>query len=186
MNSTERPAFEDHLAQLLAGYDRKSTPERIEAYWRGLNRMPLVAFERVVDHALSDKGPDHIPSPKQCWQIYRDMRATPTSAPLAARDPKFTKADIWANRWLFGYLSMKGAASRASLPKLIAAKNKIAASCSDIPDEELDPRELRELLFPAFDKVWQAAPQNEIDDDIARFQRAKGYLQHTTSQRDAA
>lgn len=187
MNSTERPAFEDHLAQLLAGYDRKSTPERIEAYWRGLNRMPLVAFERVVDYALGEKGPEELPTPKRCWQIYRDMRAAPAAGPGRAQiDPSFTKADIWANRWLFGYLGERGAASRASLTKLVEVKNKIAASCSGIPDDELDPKELRETLFQAFDRVWEIAPQNEIDDDIARFQRAKGYLQHTTSQRDAA
>lgn len=185
MNSTERPQFEKHLAQLLAGYDRKSTPERIEAYWRALNRMPLIAFERVVDFALGERGPEELPTPKRCWQIYRDMRATPASAPLAARDPKFTQADIWANRWLFGYLAQQGGASRASLAKLVEVKNKIAASCSGIPDDELDPKELRDMLFPAFDKRWEAAPQSEIDEDIARFRRAKGYIR-PTSQRDAA
>lgn len=186
MNSTERPQFEEHLTQLLAGYDRKATPDRIEAYWRGLNRMPLVAFERVVDYALGEKGPEELPTPKRCWQIYRDMRAAPASADGRAKvDPRFTKADIWANRWLFGYLAQQGAASRASLTKLVEVKNKIAASCSGIPDDELDPQELRETLFQAFDRVWEIAPQSEIDEDIERFRRAKGYIR-PTSQRDAA
>jgi hypothetical protein len=167
VNSIERPQFEGHLAQMLAAYDRKPTPERTEAYWRGLAKMPLVAFERVVDHTLSERGSEELPSPKRCWQIYRDMRGTPTvHGATKSTDPQQSKAKRWGNQWLFAYLTSKGAATKSSLAKLIAAKDRIAESCESIPEEEFDPREMKPMLFPKFDELWQPITVEEHAESV--------------------
>lgn len=77
MLSTERSQFDLHAAVLFAGCNLPVTAERTEAFWRGLQEMPLGGFVRVIDHALGEHGPENLQkiSPQLVWQLYRRMRA---------------------------------------------------------------------------------------------------------------
>jgi hypothetical protein len=73
MLSTDREEFEVQLKILCAGYD-KPIGDRTEAYWKGLAKMSLLEFARVVEYALGEDGPDKIPTTKHCWAIRNDLK----------------------------------------------------------------------------------------------------------------
>ena len=77
MQSADRAEFDKHAAVLFAGCNLPATAERIEAFWRGLQEMPLGAFVRVVEHVLGEHGPENLQkiSPQQLWQLHRRLRA---------------------------------------------------------------------------------------------------------------
>lgn len=169
MQAADRAAFEEQVKQLLAGFDRKPTPERIEAYWRGLSRMPLGGFSRVVDHALSEQGPDEIPTPRQCWNLYRGMRVSGPAKAQEDEGPPLNRVEMFANRALYVYLCQRGAASTDSLIELVRAKNAITRSIGD--PEDVDPEELREVFVGAFDKHWQSRTPEETAGDFEHHER---------------
>lgn len=75
----ERPEFEAKLAVLFAGIDKPLGEAQREAFWRGLQRMSLVEFNRCVDLMLreleeSDGAPRHF-SVGQVWQAKHRLRA---------------------------------------------------------------------------------------------------------------
>jgi hypothetical protein len=101
--STERPEFEKHLAVLCAGLDTPCTEDRKQAYWIGLQRMPLSLFARTVNYMLEEEDWRRIPKPKQIWTSSGRLRA---KAPEQPRDDGW-RGDLWdmaANRYLLGHI----------------------------------------------------------------------------------
>lgn len=124
MLNTERPDFESQLSVLFGGYPTFLTPPRIEAYWRGLSKMPLSVFVRCVDQALGESGSDKLPTVNTLWQISKRLRA-PGSGPK----PTFEKPIgddflLVGNRWLLAFM-LKTHVSDDVLPWLIELKNRI-------------------------------------------------------------
>ena len=76
MHTADREEFDKQLNALCAGYD-KPVGDRGDAYWRGLAKMDLPTFARVVEFALGEGGPEKIPTTGQCWQISKQLRARP-------------------------------------------------------------------------------------------------------------
>jgi hypothetical protein len=76
MQSTDREEFNALLRKFMGGYDAFPNPDKIEAYWTGLQKMTLSQLSRIIDHALSEEGPDKLPNVHGVWDLHRDMRRT--------------------------------------------------------------------------------------------------------------
>lgn len=89
MLQSERQDFEAQMKPLFAAADRAATPERLEAYWIGLQKMELSTVVRVVEHVLQQptEGQMKLPSPGQFWAINREMRAARRVAPANPSKP---------------------------------------------------------------------------------------------------
>lgn len=108
MQPAERQEFDVLMAHLCAGFN-VPVGDRGEAYWRGLEKMPLPTFARVVDRALGPDGPEKIPTSGQCWSISRLLRARPTAFEHDKPVDQHSDIDPWlrtANAKLFDYLQV--------------------------------------------------------------------------------
>lgn len=103
MLSTERAEFEIQLANLCAGFN-VPVGDRVEAYWRGLAKMELRTFVRVVEHCLGEEGPEKIPTTRQCWSLSKVLRPARIVAHVAEPQWRGDKWDIDANYHLLAHL----------------------------------------------------------------------------------
>lgn len=69
MTPEEREEADRQIGVLCAGFNVPTTAARLDAYWRGLTRMSLPRLSRAVETAISEAGPDKLPTPKQLWRI---------------------------------------------------------------------------------------------------------------------
>lgn len=174
MNATDRLEAEKLFSALLAGFDRKATPERLEAYWRGCNRMSLPLLDRVVDRALGDHGPDEIPAPKRLWGIARDLRAEGAPPRAGNTAGAHDQLSVLGNVILLRVL-MRDPASDDSLRRMVAAKNRIVEQVQGtygtrpLTDEEV--AELRDVFTAALEKLWQPRTSEETAADFEHFAR---------------
>lgn len=77
MFSGDRAEFDKQLATMMGGFPGYFlTDERRESYWRGLQKMPMAAFVRLIDFILSEDGPEKIPSVHALWELHRKNRVT--------------------------------------------------------------------------------------------------------------
>jgi len=74
MQNTDREEFNALLRKFMGGYDAFPNPDKIEAYWTGLQKMTLPQLSRIIDHALSEEGPDKLPNVHGVWDLHREMR----------------------------------------------------------------------------------------------------------------
>lgn len=98
MISTDRPACDALVQQLCAGYNAPPTDARLAAYWKGMARMRIEAFERVVDHCLGENGPEKLPTSQGLWKLFRSLR---TQSP--AVQPKSAAQLLTEERERLGY-----------------------------------------------------------------------------------
>lgn len=131
MLSTDRKDFESQLAVLFGGFPTFMTEPRIEAYWRGLQKMPLSTFVRCVDHALGERGSDKLPTVNTIWQLSRTLRAAPRPQGRAEASP-FDDYHHVGQRWLFAFLLRRAIqeppppdVTEPTLQKLVDIKNRI-------------------------------------------------------------
>ncbi len=154
MLSTEKPQFEALLAILFAGFPTFLTPPRVEAYWKGLSKMQLGAFERCVEQILGETGEEKLPTPNRIWQISKAMRAT-QSQPNHQEDvaPIACKYLRHANRVLLHFLC-RHPQPDATLAAMVDAKNYWAKTyrliCEDEPEAS---RELMPKLVLALNEI---------------------------------
>lgn len=136
MLSTDRADFEAQLHVLFGGFPTFLTPPRIEAYWRGLQKMQLSMFVRCVDHALGETGPEKLPSVNTIWQISKQLRPTfhqPQSKAAAANvGDDFL---MLGNRWLLAFLLKTNGVPEAAIPWLVELKNRIVDDFRNSGDE---------------------------------------------------
>lgn len=169
MNSTDQPAFNERCKVLLAGFNTMVTPERLEAYWTGLNRMPMGTFERCLSHVLGPDAPDRLPTPGGMWRVAKELRAKPSGNVGTTAVPEVDKFAGYGQRAMVAWICKKGPASQASLQSMIAEKNHLCDAyrtiCAEEPEASL---ELRDKLFAAWEKVWQPydpdAPLKQVDE----------------------
>lgn len=176
MLSTERGAFAKLIEVLCAGYNVPATEARLDAYWRGCNRMHLAAFERTVDFILGPDGDaEDLPTPRQIHIQHRRMLAAQRSAsePTHKLDgPELDKFDRYAGQVLFSVLcsltSQHGSgASDASLAEMVHVKHRFAAGYREMCIAEPDAcEEMRDAMKAALTRQFvprepskqQAAP----------------------------
>lgn len=204
MLAAERSEFEQMVRVLCAGFNVPATAERIEAYWRGCNRMSLLTFGRVVDHALEEfesdrNGPPTVP---QMWGLFRDLRER-APAPEQISEP-LDPLQKFAGLLMFSFWLRKAypdnngrgrTASDASTRATVKARSRIVAACRGdavltralskdstmrSPEEASAVNELRDVLLNAFEKNWEPRPEAEIIADLAHFART-GRMRDTTA-----
>jgi hypothetical protein len=110
VQSTDREQFEEQLGVLCAGFNLPVTPHRRDAYWRGLAKMSLAQLSRCVDLAVSEEGPDDLPTPKQIWRMHRGFRsqgALVATQEQAKEDPR-DHLLFFANRMFLRHLTDRG------------------------------------------------------------------------------
>lgn len=163
MYSTDRPQFESELAILFGGYPTFLTPPRVEAYWRGLQKMQLETFRRCVNEALGDEGNDKLPTINTIWQISRKQRAAAIPQKQVAQQAMHPLQGA-ANSALLSLLRDRGPASEDCIQQLVAIKNRIVASMP----VDADPIEARDVLLGAFEKHWVPMPEAERSSAISR------------------
>lgn len=100
MQNSDRNDFTAQLGALCAGFN-VPLGDRVEAYWRGLAKMELRTFVRVVEHCLGEEGPEKIPTTRQCWSLAKVIRPARFVAPEPEK-PQWQgdKWDIDANHHL--------------------------------------------------------------------------------------
>lgn len=154
---TERSEFDDHLGTLCAGFNVPVTELRSEAYWRGLAKMHLGQFARVVEHALGPDGPERIPTSSQCWSIWRQIRNARPKAPDARPpldQPTFDSLHTFGNRCLLRYVTTLGGVEPSTLERLVAEKNRLAEQFRLIGSEEaITADEVRTAMLRGFARV---------------------------------
>ena len=152
MQLADRAQFDSQLGTLCAGFNVPVTDLRSEAYWRGLAKMQLGQFARVVEHALGPDGPERIPTAPQCWTIARQLRAQrPRATEPAATQPTVTPLVAFGNRCLLRYLREARGVDDSTLARLVAEKGRIAANFAMIASEEtVTAEEVRAAMFAAF------------------------------------
>lgn len=170
MLSTERAEFEAQLAVLFGGFPQFLTPPRVEAYWRGLAKMPLSTFVRCVDQALGEQGTDKLPTVKTLWELSKQLRAhrpAQSTAPAAAFDPFVA----FGNRCLMAFLRRKGGSSSDSLRAMVALKNRVMDGAKEANAKPEDAAELRDVLMAAFERVSQPMSEAEILEHMDHYTR---------------
>jgi hypothetical protein len=109
MQAADRDEFEIQLAKLCAGFNVPMTSHRKDAYWSGLAKLSLPQFARCVDYALTDDGPDDLPSTKGIWKIFRALRSGHTfEQQRQVRPLEPDHIEYWANRLLYAHIASRG------------------------------------------------------------------------------
>lgn len=93
MQQTERAEFDKQIAVMAGGFPKfYLTEDKRDSYWRGLEKMPMSSLVRIVDHVLSEEGPENIPSVSQMWTFHRQLRAKrPDNRTPFAQSGKLTR-----------------------------------------------------------------------------------------------
>lgn len=110
MNLEEKPQFLKILSTLFGAHGKPLSESMINGYWKGLQHMSLVAFERVCDQAIeklqyAERGHAKTPTVAELWDLKRGFRGLP-SAP-AEKEPEWVgdEWDIAANHLLLAYIA---------------------------------------------------------------------------------
>lgn len=75
MLSSDREIYNTTFDEWCAGMGVIATDARREGYWKGLAKMSLIQFTRVVEHCLSEEGPDKFPTVPAIWKLWRAISA---------------------------------------------------------------------------------------------------------------
>lgn len=176
MLATERPEFEREFRLLCAGFNVMPTPEREEAYWRGLHKLPLPALARIIEHVLGESGAERMPTPSQVWKVHRELRSsrvTPIEQPksMGPRDTLADMGQVELLRFLMSPAQPLGA-SEASLQRMITAKNVIIGQYRILEaEQDVDPDEIAATLAQKFERLYEPMPQAELEEARARHRR---------------
>jgi hypothetical protein len=182
MNSSDRGEFETQLDTLLAGFNVPRTTERVDAYWRGLSKLSLLSFARMVDVCLEGQGPTDkngrpiLPTPPQIWQLHhlrqhqaREQQRTPIESHKRS-GPERDMFELYGNRVLFNFLIRRtvGCAHDACM-RMVEAKDKLVADYralgEDMPETSL---ELRDKLLERFNELFEPRTEAEKAADALR------------------
>lgn len=173
MLSTERPQFEEQLAVLCAGCNVPATPERNEAYWRGLLNMNLIAFGQVVDAILGgaanaelgDKGRGKIPTVPQIWSIYHQLRNQRRVNAAQAQDKpvELDRFGRFANFMLLNFIRRYPVAiSDASLREMVKVKDRLVDDFREIDAEDpVSGEDMRNALHRRWNNLVRPASEQE-------------------------
>ena len=154
MQTSEREDFEEQLAILCAGFNVPATVHRKHAYFAGLAKMSMAQFVRCVEYAVSEAGPDELPTSKEIWRIHRDFRKHPAvqSVPQVEEEDHLL---FFANRLFFEHFQHRG--GLGSMGRLSPGHGLV--DCGGSRELIEGRRALRELV------EWYLAPISEGDPD---------------------
>jgi len=156
MQTADREEYEAQLGKLCAGYNLPVTTHRKDAYWSGLAKMSLAQFARCVDDALSDDGPEEMPTVKGVWKIHRELRSARTFEQPKKPEDTRDHLEYWANRLLLAHITRRlGLKSTSRFEAPYGLKDCVASP-------ELDAcRKLKRELVD-----WFLGPIRDGDPDV--------------------
>lgn len=170
MQPADRQDFTKLAEALFAAFDKAPSDARLLAYWLGLQRMHLPAFEAVVAHVVGAEGEEELPTPKQCYAIHHRLRNAARAAELAGRKPALKPGEAppkepdvferYANRALVAVLcsltAQRGsAATEESLAKMVHVKHHFADGYREMCLTEPDACEdMRDALVAALTREF--------------------------------
>lgn len=112
MTTTDKPKFLELLNALFGAHGRTVWDGAVSGYWKGLEKMSLMQFERSVEKAIdklahSERGVSKIPTVSELWDISRGIRAYET--PIQSTEPEWLGDgwDVNANLLLLAYIERK-------------------------------------------------------------------------------
>ena len=157
MHPNDKPAFADALSMLCGVFQRNASPELVAGYWKALEKMPIGGFEWACEQAAGQC--ETMPRPAKLWEIHRSRRRGQLSAQvLQDQTPDFDSYHAFGQRCLMVFLRTRGPATPDSLGRLVDTKNRLVREFRDIATEcEVPAEEVRESLFSAFGREWEAA-----------------------------
>jgi hypothetical protein len=117
--------------------------------------MQLGQFARVVEFALSERGPERIPTVPQCWTLAKQLRAAaPRATPREEPPPTYDSLHCFAQRCLLRWLRENGPVADGTLAALVAEKNRLLDQFRIIAaEEELSADDVRPAMFKAFARL---------------------------------
>lgn len=162
MDSKERDEFNRQLRVLFAGWNVLPTPERLDAYWRGLNKMGLMAFVRLIEECLGENGTEKLPTVHVFWELYKARgRFTPVPVGPALPDPVMAMPHHrrLCCLWFLTRCRRAGGfkAGEAWITKLRIAAQRGADEWQVMRDEN-DPEATNARLYSHLDRIladWQ-------------------------------
>lgn len=168
MLSTERESFEAQLAVLFGGYPTFLTPPRVEAYWRGLQKMPLSVFVRCIDQVLGESGHDKLPTVNTIWQTSRMLRSPAQTHTQEKPRQSYDNFHLFGNHLLMNFLRRHPQpVSDESLKELVKAKDRIVADYRSIHAEDpVTAEEVRDALNAKWNElVKKPASEAEMQEN---------------------
>jgi hypothetical protein len=194
MQSNERTEFDGLMDQFCAGMGVPSYDVRKEAFWKGLQKMSLIQFGRVVEHCLSEEGPDKIPNVPGIWKLWRSLAAAARtrSMPLPQPPEEQSEGLKLVSGMFLKYLNrrrvLEGFKGNIDVPKRRAACLSMVPWLDQAIAEDLRPsrEELQRMFDAEMTKIpdlsstieWlepELARQRREDQERIRRERGGGY-----------
>jgi hypothetical protein len=174
MQSADREEFESQLGKLCAGYNLPVTTHRRDAYWSGLGKMSLAQFARCVDYAISEEGPEDLPTPKWVWRIHRSLRSRGAVIATLDQPPEDTRDHLlhYANRMFLRHLASRGGVGAELLAGRTVVRELVEWFSEPVleGDEDATPAEFIRQFMLGLDRVSPITPDSRAAWEEMRSQ----------------
>ncbi len=155
MRSEDLEEFKRQAGVMVAGFPGYVVTDRdalLEALWRGLQRMDLLVFARVVDYAVSGEAqiqPKMKLTAAIVWEMSRKLRSrAPITEPPVKSGDRFA---VITTKFLWLFMYKKGPFAPAVLQALLDAKRKLIDDYRLIAaEEEITDTEFGEQCYRKF------------------------------------
>lgn len=188
MQPTDREAFDARMAVLCAGFGVPATAERCEAYWTGLQHMPLSTFIRLVETSLGEGGPEKLPTTGALWKLHHQTKAVRVESRAKEQSPAHPPVD-WLTGigqsalWHFLVDPRRGSPSAASLLAMEAAMDKLIGSYRMLMvEEEIGEAEIAAAMTKRFSELYEPMPADELERARECFRRTGRAFQPTRQE----
>jgi hypothetical protein len=165
MQAGDREEFEAQVKLLCAGYDRP-VADRLEAYWKGLGKMAIIEFARVVEFAIGEDGPEKLPDTHACWRILKQLKTRASKPPAMPALPKAHLPDdhlaFFANRILLRHVIWRGGIGERELTACLKVKAAVVREFAPFVIERDELATKGEFLRRLTMDLDRASPLNNL------------------------
>lgn len=159
MTGTVHDLFDDwdlKFSELCAAYDKPYTNERRAAYRKGMQKLHSAAWLRLLEHCISEAGPEKFPTVRDLWAIHRKLRSWTARAPKANTEEwrgshSLRVVNLMFYRWMV-----------AQMPLRVASKDN-AGKPRSIPDAELAARRRACISLAETEEIMRADGQASLE-----------------------
>lgn len=131
MNSLERADFDAQMKKLCIGLNVLPSPDRLQAYFDGLNKMSLIQFSRVVEACLEEHSAceGKMPTIPQVWKIWNAVRERARASErrtVQEQSPPHSRARKHVTAMMFRYIHRRRMLEKAQGNIDIEARTRAA------------------------------------------------------------
>jgi hypothetical protein len=164
MQPNDRERFEALLEKLYAGYNMPVSKTRVDAYWQGLAKMPMIQFAKVIDHCLGEGGPERIPNVPSIWAIRNKLSEAAKPAPQHVERENDSLA-YFANRLLMHHVIARG--GLGSQGTFVAPRGM--TECSPLAELEACLKVKQELIDFYHELIEEGSPHANASSFVTDF-----------------